>query len=246
VKVGESLVDDVDLLCLDAGNTVIFLDYARVARALEGAGFSTTAEALNVAEGATKVALDRGELEHFDWSESRLPSPRSWGRYVGTMVRRAGVEARRVPGVLDVLWAQHRRRNFWHLVPDGLPAALAAVRASGVRVAIVSNSEGRLAGLLAEVGLLDSIDLVLDSGVVGVEKPDPRIFHLALEHFAVPPARALHLGDVYGTDVVGARAAGIRVALVDPYRHLEGHHPDVPRVPSAAAAARSIAAARSR
>src|SRR5258708_6733734 len=134
------LLRDVDLLCLDAGNTVVFLDHERLARAFAAAGAPTTAGALNAAEGATKVALDRGELEAFDWSESHAPAPRSWGRYVGTMACRAGIEGHRVTGLLEALWPQHRAQNFWRLVPEGLPAALAALRACGVAVAVVSNS----------------------------------------------------------------------------------------------------------
>jgi FMN phosphatase YigB (HAD superfamily) len=235
-----SLVRDVDLLCVDAGNTLVFLDHGLLARACEEEGFRTTSEALNAAEGATKIALDRGVLDTFTWSESNVPAAQSWGRYVGTMARQAGLDARRVPALLDALWPRHRTKNFWYLVPDGLAAALSGVQASGVAVAVVSNSEGRLAQLLGDVGLLASVHMVIDSGVVGVEKPDPCIFRFALDRFGVAPSRALHLGDVYGTDVVGARAAGMRVALVDPFGHLTGHHADVPRVPGVTVVARAI------
>ena len=241
-----SLVRDVGLLCLDAGNTIVFFDHEGVARACSSEGFSTTAKALDAAEGETKIALDRGELDSFTWRESHVPAPRSWGRYVGTMMRLAGLDAARVPALLDALWVRHRARNFWHIVPDGLLPALAAARSRGVAIAVVSNSEGKLEGLLADVGLLPALDLVIDSGIVGFEKPDPRIFRIALDRFGLPPSRALHLGDVYGTDVVGARAAGIRVALVDPLGHLAGHHPDVPRVSSAAAVALAVASLQPR
>jgi FMN phosphatase YigB (HAD superfamily) len=239
-----SLVRDVDLLCLDAGNTVVFLDHARLARACVEAGFDTTAEALVAAEGQAKLALDRGALLECAWSEAAVASAQGWGRVVGTIVRRAGLPLDRVPAMLDALWLQHRALNLWCLVPEGLPAALDRVRALGVRVAVVSNSEGMLEQLLARVGVLGSLDLVLDSGIVGVEKPDPRIFEIALHRFGVAPARALHLGDNFGTDVLGARAAGLRVALVDPHGHLEGHHADVPRVPGATEVARAIARVR--
>jgi FMN phosphatase YigB (HAD superfamily) len=238
-----SLVRDVDLLCLDAGNTVVFLDHARLARTCAEAGFDTTAEALVAAEGQAKVALDRGALYDCAWSQSRVPSALGWGRVVGTTVRNAGLRADRVPAMLDFLWPRHRELNFWWLVPQGLAAALDRVRALHVPVAIVSNSEGMLEELLAHVGILSSIDLVLDSGVVGVEKPDPRIFDLALRRFAVAPDRALHLGDHFGTDVLGARAAGVRVALVDPFGHLDGQYTDVPRVPGATEVAQAIARA---
>ncbi len=240
-----ALVRDVDLLCLDAGNTVVFLDHVRLARVFGAAGFETTSGALDAAEGETKIALDAAaHAAPFDWSESHVASARSWGQYVGTMALRAGLESARVPALLEAVWPEHRAKNLWYVVPEGLTEALDVVRASGVAVAVVSNSEGQLERLLDEVGVRGSVDMVIDSDVVGFEKPDPRIFRLALDRFGVPPERALHLGDVHATDVVGARAAGLRVALVDPLGHLAGRHADVPRVPAAAAVARVLARLR--
>ena len=241
--VDPALVEGVELLCLDAGNTVIFLDHARLARACARHGFDAGLEALVVAEGGAKVALESGEALDVGWS-SGVAGARSWGLVVGTMLNRAGLPSAGVARVLDALWAEHRARNFWCRVPPGLGAALARARAAGVRVAVVSNSEGTLESVLRDVGILDAFDLVIDSGLVGVEKPDPGIFRIALERFGVAPSRALHLGDTYATDVVGARAAGVRVALVDPHGHFAGRHADVPRVPGAPEVAEALAQAR--
>jgi FMN phosphatase YigB (HAD superfamily) len=65
-----------------------------------------------------------------------------------------------------------------------------------------------------------------------------------MDRFSVAPSHTIHLGDVYATDILGARAAGIRFALIDPFRHYEGLHLDVPRVPGAALVARAITAAK--
>lgn len=240
-----TLVRDVELLCLDAGNTVVFLDHARLARLAGEHGFATTAEALVRAEGEAKVALEEKREHHVTWSCAHVKAARGWAATVGTMLHAAGLPLDRVPAMLDALWPEHAARNLWSLVPEGLVEALTAARAAGVRVAIVSNSEGQLEPLLVELGVRGALDRVVDSGIVGVEKPDPRIFRMALEPFGVAPSRALHLGDVYATDVLGARAAGVPVALVDPYGHLAGRHPDVPRVPGAREVAWALREARS-
>jgi HAD superfamily hydrolase (TIGR01509 family) len=241
-----TLVDGVDLLSLDAGNTVVFLDHARLAHACTRQGFFTTADALIDAEGHAKRAHERGELIDFSWEKGTVPAARGWASTVGTMLAAAGLAREDVPRALDALWLEHCARNFWSVVPEGLVDALTRLRAAGVRVAVVSNSEGMLEQLFDEVGILRSIDVVVDSGIVGIEKPDPRIFQIALDRCGVPPARAVHVGDNFATDVLGARAAGIRVALVDPFDHLAGRHADVPRVPGAAEIAQAIAAARPR
>jgi HAD superfamily hydrolase (TIGR01509 family) len=204
----------------------------------------TTAEQLVLAEGGAKAAIERGDALDIGWSSPRVPGARGWGAIVGAMLVTAGLAPARAPRVLDALWTAHRTRNFWSLVPDGLSEALGRARAIGVLVAVVSNSEGILESILEEQGILRAFDLVVDSGLVGVEKPDPNIFRVVLDRFGVPPARALHLGDTYATDVIGARAAGLRVALIDPHGHFAGRHADVPRVPGAPEVADAIAAAR--
>lgn len=241
-----SLVRDVDLLCLDAGNTVIFLDHARMARICAREGLAATAEELIQAEGAQKRAQEEGALVEVPWSHASSPGARSWGRTVATIVAAAGAARDSIPRLVDAMWSEHVEHNLWSLVPAGLAGALSRARAAGLRVAIVSNSEGMLVQLFDKLGIAGAFDLVVDSALVGFEKPDARIFRVALDRFGVPPERALHLGDMYATDVVGARAAGMRAALVDPYGHLAGRHADVPRVPGATEVALAIAAARGR
>ena len=239
-----SLVQDIDLLCLDAGNTVVFLDHTRLADLCARRGFVRSVAALKRAEGETKIALECGEELDVPWSQVHLPKARGWGKTLATLLARAGLAPDRVPELLDAFWADHCAFNLWSIVPVGLAEALDRVRAVGVPVAIVSNSEGMLEHLFERLGIRRTMDLVIDSGIVGVEKPDPRIFRIALDRFGVAPERAFHLGDNFATDVLGARAAGVRVALVDPYGHLQGRHADVPRVPGAVEMAHAIADAR--
>jgi putative hydrolase of the HAD superfamily len=81
---------------------------------------------------------------------------------------------------------------------------------------MISNSDGSIERMITEQGLAPYFRFVLDSRVVGVEKPDPRIFHMALERAEVGPAEAVYIGDLYSIDVVGSRAAGLDAILLDP------------------------------
>ena len=238
--VSPELVRDVDLLCLDAGNTVIFLDHERLAELVRSAGHDVRAEVLIRTEGEAKALAETGGLLDVPWTYRERPGAVGWGKMVGTIIRRSGVPEAAVPALLDAAWVIHEARNFWCKVPEGMGEALDDVRALGVKVAIISNSEGMLDRLFTDLGVLRHFDLVVDSGKVGIEKPDPRIFHVALERFGVPPERTLHLGDVFATDVLGARAAGIRHALIDPFGHYTGRHEEVPRVAGVVAVARAI------
>jgi putative hydrolase of the HAD superfamily len=240
--VDPALARDIDLLCLDAGNTIVFLDHARLAALCSHAGFAVSANALIGAEGRMKLAIERGEGVDVEWSNAHVLAARGWALTVGTMLECAGLGRDRVAGLLDAIWPDHVRRNLWSLVPAGLVDSLVRVRQHDVCVAVVSNSEGMLERLFDDLGVVGAFDLVVDSGIAGIEKPDPRIFRVALDRFDVEPSRALHLGDTYATDIVGARAAGLRVALIDPYDHLAGRHADVPRVPGVREVADAIAA----
>jgi putative hydrolase of the HAD superfamily len=232
-------VSSVQLLSLDAGNTIVFLDHDVCAAIVSAElGRACMAASLVEAEGVAKRKLDAKQLLPALPDNDITPA---WGAFMTTLVQIATeVEEAQAVACARALWREHRRFNLWRKVPDGLVEAVADVRARGVPVVVVSNSEGRLQELFDNLGLGAAFDLVVDSHHAGVEKPDPRIFRIVLDRFAVAPASALHVGDTFAADVVGARAAGMRVALIDPYGHYEGHHPDVPRVDGVAAVCRTI------
>lgn len=109
------------------------------------------------------------------------------------------------------------------LYPDALPA-LDALDAAGVPVAVVSNWDCGLPGVLGSLGVAHRFAAVAVSAVVGAAKPAPAIFHHALERLGVRPGAALHCGDMPVADCEGARAAGIRAVLLD----RAGGHPESP------------------
>ncbi|HEX4511993.1 MAG TPA: HAD-IA family hydrolase [Polyangiaceae bacterium] len=233
--------DGVDLLSLDAGNTVIFLDHARLETIARELGHEVDSAKLIETEGKAKRAIGGdGDAIEIDWANAKAPGARGWGIVMATMFEAAGVSRGDLPKLLDVLWASHVDHNLYSKVPKGFAKAMAEIRALGVKVAIVSNSEGMLDRLFDKLGILSSFDAVVDSAKVGIEKPDARIFEIACKRTGTTPARALHLGDTMATDIVGARNAKMRCAMVDPFGHYEGMYPDVPRVAGVVEVAREI------
>lgn len=98
---------------------------------------------------------------------------------------------------------------------DDALAALRAARAGGAKVAIISNTDTNLAAVCDELGLAEHLDALICSCDVGVEKPAPEIFHAAIRQLGVAAQRAVHVGDQYHSDVVGARAVGLHALLLD-------------------------------
>jgi putative hydrolase of the HAD superfamily len=199
----------------DAGNTLIRMDYAAIADALGRAGATVTPETLQRAEWQARVRLDADLLapQHRVSTESRTVAD----HYLKYVLEGVGVtEPATVTAIVD--W----RRGY--NVPIGIfydpePAARPALelaRAASVRTAVISNSNGSVRKIMESVGLADLLDFVIDSGEVGVEKPDPRIFQIALDRAGVRADEVVYVGDLYSVDVLGARAAGLEAVLLDP------------------------------
>ncbi len=99
--------------------------------------------------------------------------------------------------------------------PEAVPL-LRWLRERGYKIGLVSNWDGTLAERCEALGLMPLIDFVGDSAVFGSPKPDPTFFAHVLSALNVAPANALHAGDSWGADVVGANAAGVGAVLFDP------------------------------
>jgi putative hydrolase of the HAD superfamily len=107
---------------------------------------------------------------------------------------------------------------LWNHPLDGVAAAIARLTHEGIRVAVVSNSDGTVRASLGRAGLLDLFEFVIDSHEAGVSKPNPGIFLAALERMDLAPDQAWYVGDSVFHDINGARVAGLAEAvLVDPY-----------------------------
>jgi putative hydrolase of the HAD superfamily len=95
----------------------------------------------------------------------------------------------------------------------------------GLTLVVVSNANGRLRHLFDRLALTRYFDVVLDSHDWKVEKPDPRLFEIALEQSGADRRHTAHVGDLFHIDVVGARNAGLREGvLLDPaglYPHVD-------------------------
>jgi putative hydrolase of the HAD superfamily len=100
--------------------------------------------------------------------------------------------------------------------PDAAPA-LSALKRRGLTLGVISNMGRDLPSVLEEIGLAAYLQVVVASGEVGVSKPDRRIFELTLQRAGVPATEAIYVGDLYDSDVLGARGAGITPAFLDRY-----------------------------
>jgi FMN phosphatase YigB (HAD superfamily) len=87
--------------------------------------------------------------------------------------------------------------------------------------------------MLVELEVGHLFDAAVISGVEGVEKPDPRIYEIAIERVKVPPEGAVHVGDSVVLDVKPALSVGMKAILLDrAARYVNVDLGDVPRISS--------------
>jgi HAD superfamily hydrolase (TIGR01509 family) len=181
-----------------------------VSDALGRHGVHAGAALLAAAEPRAKKRLDTG-----DTVKATNDQQRGW-TYFNLVLTEAGVPlSDATAAALAELHTYHQTHNLWETVPDEVLPALAALRAKGLRLVVLSNANGTLHRAFDRLGLTSSFDVIFDSHREGVEKPDPRFFHIALQRAGADAATTMHVGDLYHVDVAGARAAGLTPALLD-------------------------------
>ncbi len=206
----------LDAVVFDAGGTLVRLDFEWMAAALVQMGVATDAATLRRAEVSGRRRYDAsrgGPREH----TAPLGGRGNIRAYFGGALEACGVPRHLIPAAVTRFLAREKSEGLWSRPMEGARAALDAVAAMGLRRAVVSNSDGRAEWHLRHCGVLDGIEFVVDSHRVGVEKPDPAIFRIALDRLQVPAERALYVGDIRSVDEAGARGAGMWFVLIDPW-----------------------------
>jgi HAD superfamily hydrolase (TIGR01509 family) len=205
------------LLCLDAGFTLLS-PRPTLVDALSGV---LTPDGRPITEDDLRTAWE--DSDRWFWDEYHRPDNDTWTddgriedywrRYHSVLLGRIGVEARRE--VLDRILASQFSNDAWELFPDVEPMLAKVREGDHVVIGIVSDWGSNLRPIIAALGLDRFIDFVLPSGAVGVAKPDPAFFRMALDRAGVRPDEALMVGDSYRADVRGAWGAGMDAVWLD-------------------------------
>jgi putative hydrolase of the HAD superfamily len=189
----------------DAGGVLVLPDRHLLAGALAEIGIAIDPDAVPLAHYRAVRTLDRPSTRR-DYQRALLPQ--------------LGIVPERTADALAV-WERladraRTARVFWSEPTPGAAETIAALNRAGVTVVIVTNSDGHGEENLRNSGFADTP--VIDSTVVGVAKPDPHIFEIALELAGADPGASVHVGDAVVNDVAGALAAGITPIHFDPFR----------------------------
>lgn len=202
----------------DAGNTLMYPRVDQLAEEITREGRPATAEDFYAAERTAKQALDewlwpqirRGEVP-------RTIDLRYWTEYLTALMVRLQVSEADRPALMPRVANAFRQITFWSQVGSDTPAFLESLRARGFFLGVISNSNGTIGEQLERLDLARFFSVIIDSHHVGVEKPHPEIFQIALERAPenIEPSQTVFVGDTNATDVGGAQLAGLRGILID-------------------------------
>lgn len=204
---------EYDAILFDAGGVFLIPDPSVMAPTLAYYGARTDHELYVRAHYGAMAAKSRAGSGESDWTE-----------YNRTYVSLVGVPEHDIDAAAFVV-QRTRHAHLWRAPLPGAVEALRQLNAAGIPVGVVSNASGQIEEILqrSEIcqvgeGPLPSVRCIIDSHVVGIEKPDPRIFECALPHFeGIERSRIAYVGDSVVMDVHGATSAGLTPILVDPY-----------------------------
>jgi FMN phosphatase YigB (HAD superfamily) len=204
---------EVDAVLLDAGGVLVLPDPTVLGPLLAVYGGDPSLERhVRAHYAGMAVKSEQGADEH------------DWLAYDEAYVRSVGVVAPDVAEAAVVLGAT-RTAWLWRYPIAASAATLAELDRRGIPIGVVSNASGQIEGVLARTAMCQvgpgpgtPVACVVDSHLVGVAKPNPGIFSTALAALDRPPDRVAYVGDSVVIDVQGARAAGLRPVLLDPYR----------------------------
>ena len=201
-------------MTFDYGQTLAELDHDFMALRVRSLGGELDARA---ARSASVVAW-----EAYGVAKS-LGHARAWHAMVLEFLRAGALrplsgaaEPEYAEKIANLLWEAQPTTNLWRKPITGMFELVHELVARQIPVAVISNSEGRLAELLEELGEASSFRVIVDSGRLGIDKPDPRIFDYAARALGLPLSEIVHVGDAWEADVIGARNAGAQAVWFAP------------------------------
>jgi putative hydrolase of the HAD superfamily len=207
----------LEAVFFDVGNTLLYPhpSVSQVVReVLEEAGHARDLAAIDeLMPFVDEYYEDRYRADDTFWTDAEETSDVWVGMYA-MLCRRLGIEEAEAEGLARSVYDAFGRAERWR-VYDDVAASFDRLAARGIKIGVISNWDRRLRQLLVELGLHERVGAVISSAMVGLHKPDPRIFEFACDRLGVTPQAAAHVGDHYYADVLGARVAGMTPVLID-------------------------------
>jgi len=193
----------IEALFFDVGNTLLFPSRDKMLQPLHARGVVPSEELVR--------SIERDVKQEFDaMMESQSAVDHGfWQMFYSRLLRDLGIQD---DSVCADLVARTRTSANWCEIRPGTRESLLRLR-ERFRLAVISNADGKIAGILSRCGIADCFETITDSGIVGKEKPHPAIFEAALKSLRLNAEQSLYTGDVYSVDYLGSTAVGMQCGV---------------------------------
>jgi len=213
-------------LIFDAGGVLVFPDFELLAEFANRVGIETSAQ-----EMATQHAQLFRVFDEQVARQHQFPTI----HYFLDLFKRVTLSIEKAQAALELTSEAEKEKHLWATTQPWVKETLRKLKGQGYKMAVISNSEGIVEKILQDLGLRENFEIVIDSFLVGVEKPDSRIFEIALERLGWDCSETIYIGDIFYVDVWGANQAGLGAIHLDQmglYADWDGVHiPSVKELP---------------
>ena len=193
-------------LIFDAGGVLVFPNFALLAKIGNRVGIETSPK--EIAEQHSKLfrEFDEHVARHHQFPKIQ---------YFLDLFNRVTGSTKKAQGAFECTLEAEKEQHLWATTHPWVAEALTKLKSQGYPMAVISNSEGQVEEILQDLGLREFFETVINSFVVGVEKPDPRIFEIALDRLGWDHAKTIYIGDIFYVDVWGANKANLSAIQID-------------------------------
>lgn len=203
-------------LIFDAGGVLVFPDFNLLAEIASRVGIKTSPTNIAKQHADLFRALDEHIAQYH-----KIPKI----QYFLDIFKQVTESNEKALAASELTYLADKERHIWATTQPWVRKSIQKLEDLGFQMAVISNSDGRVEQILQELELREYFKIVIDSFIVGVEKPDSRIFDIALQRLGWDPSETIYIGDIYFIDVWGANQAGLGAIHLDKmglYKDWEG------------------------
>jgi putative hydrolase of the HAD superfamily len=193
-------------LIFDAGGVLVFPNFALLAEIGNRVGIETSPQVIAEQHAQLFRAFDEHVTHHHQFPDIQ---------YFLNLFERVTDSTEKAQAALALTLEAEKEQHLWATTQPWVGETLQQLKEQSYQMAVISNSEGSVEQILQDLGLRENLEVVIDSFIVGVEKPDARIFEIALERLEWNSSETIYIGDLYYVDVWGANRAGLGAIHLD-------------------------------
>jgi putative hydrolase of the HAD superfamily len=193
-------------LIFDAGGVLVFPDFDLLADIANQVGIETSTSEITEQHARLFRAYDEHIARHHQFPAIQ---------YFLDIFKQVTDSEKKARAAYELTLQADKAKHIWATTQPWVGKSIGKLKEGGYQMAVISNSDGRVDQIMQDLALREYFEIVIDSFVVGVEKPDSRIFEITLNSLDWDSSKTIYIGDIFYVDVWGANQAGLGAIHLD-------------------------------